>query len=250
MIARRAPGFAVAALVAVTALAADRPAVVATASSLREVAREAAVALAPRFGDDAYAIQTGGAAMLARQIERGSPAAVLLTTSPDELDALERSGLLAPGTRRDLATNELVLIAPPDRSPPADLDDLAAEGRRRIAIANPRTAPAGRYARDALIAANAWDLVEPRAVYGENVRQVLEYVARGDVDAGIVYRSDVVTFPGRVAIGGTVPANLHPPIRIQGALLRQDDARSVAFLRWLASASGRAAFGRLGFGPP
>ncbi len=250
MIARRAPGIAAVALVAATALAADRPVVIATAASLREVANDAAVALSARFGDDAYAIQTGGAAVLARQIERGSPASALLSTSPDELDALERDGLLAAGTRRDLATNALVLIAPPGAAAPVDLDDLAGPARRRIALANPRTAPAGRYAREALLAASVWDVVEPRAVYGENVRQVLEYVARGDADAGIVYRSDVATFPGRVAVGGTVPAGLHPPIRIQAALLRQDDARPVALLRWLASAEGRAAFARRGFGPP
>jgi molybdate transport system substrate-binding protein len=250
MIARRAAGIAVAALVAATALAADRPAVIATAASLREVATEAADALSERFGEDAFAIQTGGAAMLARQIERGSPAVALLSTSPEELDALERDGLLAAGTRRDLATNALVLIAPPGTDPPADLDGLADPARRRVAIANPRTAPAGRYARDALVAAHAWDEVEPRAVYGENVRQVLEYVARGDADAGIVYRSDVATFPGRVSVGGTVPADLHPTIRVQAALLRRDDARPVAFLRWLASSEGRAAFARLGFGPP
>lgn len=231
---------------------AREPTIVAVAASVREVARDAAAALEVRFGPRAFAVHAGGSAVLARQIERGAPAAVLVSAAPDEIEALDRAGRVVPGSRRTLAANRLVMIAPVGAVPPATIADLADGRFRRIALANPRTAPAGRYARAALERAGVLDVVEPRAVFGESVRQVLEYVARGDADAGLVYASDVARQPAGVVVSpGRIP-EAGPPILVVGARIRGDgeDPRAIALLDWLGSPDGRAAFARAGFLAP
>lgn len=217
----------------------------AAAASLREVVRDATAA------HPGWDTTVGGSAALARQIERGAPVALYLSASRDDVDALERHGRVVPGSTRVLATNTLVLIAPPDSPAPTGLAALVAPGVGRVALANPRTAPAGRYAESALRTAELHDRVRPRAVYGENVRQVLEYVARGDADLGVVYGSDVHAFPDRVTVGATVPAHLHPPIEITGAIVSESrhEDEAGALLDWLASPEGQTTLERHGFRP-
>src|SRR5438874_9348302 len=115
------------------------------------------------------------------------------------MDELAHRGLVVSGSRRVFARNVLVAIKPLDS--PLDLAkpaDLLAARVRRVVVGNPKTVPAGQYAEQSLRALGVWDRLAPRLVFAENVRQALEYVARGEVDAGFVYASDLAARPGRV----------------------------------------------------
>jgi molybdate transport system substrate-binding protein len=122
----------------------------------------------------------------------------------------------------------------------------------RIAIGNPRTVPAGRYAREALKSAGIWDRLQGRLVYAENVRQVVEYVARGDADAGMVYLTDAGLFDDRIVTGPEPTAGSYSPILYQAAILKESTAQGAAevLLEKLLTPAGRQQFLRYGFTPP
>ena len=134
----------------------------------------------------------GGSTALAQQIIRGAPADAFLSAGPQPMNALEGRGLVIPDTRVDLLTNELVLVGPPDAAEKlgvASVEDLA-NASVTVAIADPDLAPAGRYAREALRNLGIWRQLQPRLVFGSSVRATLGYVETGNVDVGIVYRTD------------------------------------------------------------
>ena len=149
----------------------------------------------------------GASGDLQKQIEAGAPIDVFVSAATRQMDELERKGLILPDTRHAFARNVLVVVKPADSA--LDLTavgDLLDARVTRVAIGNPRTVPAGQYAQESLRAVGVWERLGPKLVYGENVRQVLEYVARGEVDAGFVYATDVAAAgpsgPDRVPAGG------------------------------------------------
>lgn len=126
----------------------------------------------------------GASGDLQKQIEAGAPVDLFLSAAQRQMDELERKSLILVETRRAFARNALVVVKPADSkvdlTKPADL----AEARiGRIAIGNPKSVPAGQYAEESLRTLALWDRVQPKLVFAENVRQVLDYVARGEVDA-------------------------------------------------------------------
>lgn len=164
-------------------------------------------------------LNTGSSGTLQRQIERGAPVDVFLSASPREMDALQAAGVILSRTRLDVAGNELVLVVPA-AAPEAlgDFEDLARPAVRRVAIGAPAAVPAGRYALQVLEAVGVAGAVMPKAVQGQNVRQVLGYVELGEVDAGIVYRSDAHSTT-RVRVVATAPAGSHEPIVYPAAVV-------------------------------
>src|SRR5688572_22669650 len=133
----------------------------------------------------------GASGDLQKQIEAGAPIDVFLSAAQRQMDELERQNLIVSATRRAFARNVLTVIKPADSridiAKPADLLDARV---RRIVIGSPKTVPAGQYAEESLRALGLWDRLEPKLVFAENVRQALDYVARGEVDAGFVYTTD------------------------------------------------------------
>jgi molybdate transport system substrate-binding protein len=197
-------------------------------------------------------ISYAGTAALARQIEQGAPADLLVAADADWMDHLERRGALRAGTRFDLLVNRLVLVAPRERpvalriAPGMDL--VRALGGGRLAMAEPASVPAGRYAKAALVSLGVWNSVASRVAATENVRAALALVARGEAPLGIVYASDAQAEPRVVVVDGFAPA-LHPPIVYPVAIVagsRSPQAGALAaFLR--APAAG-AVFVAQGFG--
>ena len=114
------------------------------------------------------------------------------------MDKAVASKVVDPATRKDFALNDLVLIVPAGSKKPADLADL--KNFKRIAVGNPDSVPAGRYTREALTNAKLWDVLQPQVIQGASVRQVLDYVARGEVDAGFVYGTDAKQQAGKVDV--------------------------------------------------
>jgi len=165
------------------------------------------------------------------------------------VDVLDADGLLAPGTRRDLLGNRLVLIAPGADAAPVALEDLSAalgEGGH-LAMALVDAVPAGIYGKAALAHLGLWDAVAPRVAQADNVRAALALVATGEAPLGIVYATDANAEP-RVSVVARFPEDSHPPITYPvAAIAGHDDDATRAFLGWLGSAQAQAVFVDEGF---
>jgi len=196
-------------------------------------------------------VSYAGTPALARQIEEGAPADIFISADVEWMDYVDARRLLEPGTRVNLLTNRLVLIAP--KREPVSLRiapgfDLAgALGTGRLAVADPAVVPAGKYARAALEALGAWTAVLGRLAPAENVRAALLLVSRAEAPLGVVYRTDAVADPS-VAVVGLFPEDTHPPIVYPAALTARAPAEAARVLAFLGSDAAAAEFTRQGFG--
>lgn len=188
---------------------------------------------------------------LARQIERGAPADVFISADLEWMDYLAARNLVRVESRVNLVSNRLVLIAPAGSKtvlaivPKFPL--FAALGTGRLALADPASVPAGKYAQEALKALNVWDGISSRTARAENVRAALVLVARGEAPLGIVYATDAIA-ERRVRVVGEFPMHLHPPIVYPAAIIENSKADAAApLLHYLHSPQARAVWRRHGF---
>lgn len=211
-------------------------------------------------GPEAQAIGTikvsyAASSQLARQIEHGAPAALFISADQEWMDYVEARGAIATGTRANLLGNALVLVAPAASrtqlalAPGVDLvGALGADGR--LAIGEPNSVPAGKYAKAALTSLGVWDSLSRRVVAAESVRAALAFVVRGEAPLGVVYRSDAVSEPA-VRVVDTFAASTHAPIVYPLAVLAAGDGPPArAFAALLRGPDAGAVFGRYGFGAP
>src|SRR5687767_1062040 len=192
----------IAALIAVAAVClagpaytadAKDPVVVFAAASLTDAVTEVGAAFTRETGVPIKPSFAASSA-LARQIEAGAPAHVFFPADEEWMDYLEQKKLLAPGSRRDVLGNRLVLIAPSTSLAAVKITNgpalLSAIGTARLATGDPDSVPAGKYAKAALTSLGAWDPISRRLVRAENVRAALAFVARGEASFGVVYHTD------------------------------------------------------------
>lgn len=195
-------------------------------------------------------ISYGGSNALARQILQGAPADIYLSAAPQWMDEVDRAGLLAPGSRRDLLGNSLVLVAHGAAAPPVplgpDLDIQRVLAGEKLSMADVTSVPAGQYGKAALDHFGLWTAAEPHVVQSENVRTALAYVTQGEAAFGVVYATDALAEPG-VSIVAHFPATSHPPILYPVALLSGADAVDTAFFQALSGASADGIFAAAGF---
>jgi molybdate transport system substrate-binding protein len=196
-------------------------------------------------------VSYGASNALARQIEAGAPADVFISADLDWMDHIDTKGLVKRGTRVDLLRNTLVLIAPAGSKSTLSIGpgfDLAgALGTRKLAMANPDSVPAGKYAKAALQSLGVWTRVDKQVARAENVRAALVLVSRGEAPFGIVYGTDAHADRG-VRIVDTFPAASHPPIVYPAALVA--NGKSIAaqpFLEYLQSPPAQLVWKRSGF---
>ena len=169
----------------------DREILVSAAISLKNAFEEIGL-LYERQTGIRVRLNLGASGLLQKQIEGGAPADIYASAGERQMDELQSGGWIIDDTRRNFVRNSLVLIVPEGTQIPLHtFEDLASPEVTRVAIGNPKTVPAGQYARQALKNLNLWNRIEPRLVLAENVRQVLDYVVRGEVEVGMVYGSDV-----------------------------------------------------------
>jgi len=189
---------------------------------------------------------------LARQIENGAPADVFFSADSDWMDYLQARNLIAPGTRRNVVGNRLVLIAPAASTVRLKVEPgfhlAQALGKGRLATGDPDSVPAGRYARAALTKFGVWDSVAARVAGAENVRAALGLVDRGDAPLGIVYETDALIDKG-VRIVDTFPADSHPPIVYPIALTASAKTGAAQFEDYLRTPAADALFLKYGFMP-
>jgi molybdate transport system substrate-binding protein len=195
----------------------------------------------------------GASGDLQKQIEAGAPIDVFLSAAQRQMDELERQKLIVSSSRRVFARNVLTVIKPADSridiGKPTDLLDARVG---RIVIGSPKTVPAGQYAEESLRALGLWERLGPKLVFAENVRQALDYVARGEVDAGFVYTTDVATRARGVKEAFRPPDDSYRPIVYPGAVVAASKQATLgqAFLDLLGGPQGRTVLNRFGFQSP
>ncbi len=228
---------------------APRPLLVYAAASLTDVLDELGAAYTRDSGQDVK-FSYASSATLARQIEAGAPADVFLSADSDWMDYLKARNLINNASRVDLLGNRLVLVAPAASklrlqiAPGFSL--LAALGNSRLAIGDPDSVPAGKYARSALQSLGAWNGVADRVVRADNVRSALAFVARGEAALGIVYETDAL-IDRKVRVVDRFPAGSHPPIVYPLALTNSADGSAARLAAFLRGAAAQAAFRKYGF---
>jgi molybdate transport system substrate-binding protein len=232
------------------ARAGAEPLLVSAAVSLSEPLQALAGPFARAQGVAQPRFNFGASGLLQQQIQQGAPADVFLSAGPRPMEALEKAGLLLGGSRRDLIGNQLVLVVPA-RAPqrPMGFAALATPAVARLAIGD-ATVPAGDYARQVLAHEGLSQAVAAKLVPLGSVRAVAHAVAAGNVDAGIVYRSDAVQIGG-LRVVAVAPAGSHAPIRYSGAVVAasRQPQLALAYLRSLTSPAAEAEFRRRGFQP-
>lgn len=184
---------------------------------------------APSFGQASGAkavFNFGASGTLAKQIEAGAPCDIFLSASPKQVDALIAAGLVSTDTTVTFASNDLVIIVPKGNPKgihgPADLAKAA-----RLSTGDPAVAPVGASTQEWLTNLGAWATLKPKFVLAQNAAQNVDYVARGEVDAGISFASDA---HGRsdIEVAYTVPPGEFKAIRYVAAVVKSTKQSGVA----------------------
>lgn len=221
------------------------------AASLKNALDEIDAAFTKSTGTAVVASYAASSA-LAKQIEQGAPADVFISADLQWMDYLAGRKLVKPGTRVNLLGNRLVLIAPVDSgigrvTIDRNLDVAKLAGDGRIAVADVRAVPAGRYAKAALENLGAWAAAEPKLAQAENVRAALAFVARGETNIGIVYETDAKVEP-KTRVVGAFPDGSYPPV-IYPAAVTAETKNPVAgrYLDFLRGGAAKHIFEKYGF---
>lgn len=228
------------AIVTPVAMADPPPVRVFAAISLSESLTEAAKAFEAQTHIPVQ-LNLGASGQLCAQIEQGAPADLFISAAHKQIEPLVSAGLIQLDAIVVIARNRLVLVCPKEAEfPNGGFQALVNSEVARIALGEPRTVPAGQYAVEVLKSLNLLDQIRDKLVYAANVRQVLDYVERAEVDAGIIYQSDAKT-SNKIRVVATAQPNWHKPIEYPAAVLKASAHRAEAeqFLRWLAGPQGQ-----------
>lgn len=227
----------------------SRGPVVVAAASLQESLGEIGEAW-QAHGHAAPVLSFAASSAVARQVEQGAPADIVVTADEDWMRWLARREALEAGSARDIVGNRLVVIGSLGARPAGGVAEALAAHDGPLAIAEPHAVPAGRYARAALQSLGLWRSVRARIVPAENVRAALALVERGEASLGIVYASDALASQ-RVSVLAAIPPASHAAIRYPAALVAGTHHEDAAeFLEFLTSAEAQAIFAAHGFAGP
>jgi len=224
---------------------------VSAAASLTNAFKEIAPAFEAQHPGTKVLLNFAASDALLAQIAKGAPVDVFASADQETMDKAQSQNVLVAGSRRNFANNALVLITPVDGAAHlARLADLQKPEVKRIALGKPEGVPAGRYAKGALEAARLWPAIEPKAVYATNVRQALDYVARGEVEAGFVYATDAAVQKDKVKVALTVPTEtpISYPVAVVNGGPNVEAGRK--FVDYLLSPAGQAVLAKYGFQKP
>ena len=221
----------------------------------------AAISLKNAFGEMGAAFQASrretnirwnyaSSGTLRNQIAAGAPVDVFASAALADMTQLADQGFVQQKSIILFAANTIMLIVPASsRNSLRSFDDLRKPRVARIAVGNPRTVPAGQYADDILRYFRLSNDVQHKLVLTENVRQVLDYVARAEVDAGIVYATDAATRSRQVRIVAAAPARSHRPVVYPIAVVKRTrhEQAARAFIAFVTSDKGTAILRKHGF---
>ncbi len=188
---------------------------------------------------------------LLQQIAKGAPVDVFAPADQMTMDQAQQQNLIMARWRRNFAGNTLVLIVPRRSARvPNALADLTRPAYARIAIGLPASVPVGRYTQGTLQAAGLWGAIEPKMIGAHSVRQALDYVARGEVDAGFVYATDATLMPDKVRVALTVAARTPILYPVAPVATSANAHLAQMFVDFLGAPAAQAVLAKYGFGKP
>ena len=224
---------------------------VSAAASLTNAFRELGTAFESRNPDTRVQFNFAASGALLQQIVKGAPVDVFASADQETMDDAQKQGLVDGAARVDFVRNALVVIVPNDSQAPAGgVADLRDERFAKIAIGQPASVPVGRYTKAVLEQAGLWGVVEPKMIGAQSVRQALDYVARGEVDAGFVYATDAAIMADRVRVLYAVPTRAPILYPIATLTASANAALAKRFVQFVASPEARAVLTRYGFAAP
>ena len=226
---------------------------ISAAASLQDVMKAVKPLYEEAYPDREIVYNFASSGSLQRQIEQGAPVDVFISAAVDKMDTLQDKDLILTETRRDLLKNQMVLVTQEGNKTNlniTDFNDLTTEKVNLIALGEPKSVPAGKYAQEVLVSFNIADKVNSKAVYGKDVRQVLNYVATGNVEAGIVYRTDA-EISDNVEIISIAPEESHSSVIYPIAVIKDSDTPEIGkeLIEFLTTEKAQAIFEEYGFVP-
>jgi len=244
-------GAACAATLLLSASAHATDLVVSAASSLTNAFKDLAQSFEQQNPGVKVITNFGASDILMQQIVRGAPADVFASADQTAMDKAVTEKAVDPASRQNFAVNQIVLILPGDsKLHPAALQDLTCPEYQRIAYGNPASVPFGRYTKTALEHAGLWQQVSAKGVLAQNVRQSLDYVARGEVDAGFVFATDAAVMPDKVKVAVRIPSDSPASYPIARTAGTQQQALADRFIAHVLSPTGQGVLARYGFLKP
>jgi molybdate transport system substrate-binding protein len=223
---------------------------VSAAASLTESFKEIGKSFAARNPGVKVRFNFAATGPLLQQIAQGAPVDVFASADQESMDKAEKGGLILPGSRVDFVGNSLVLIAPVNMPVVTGLADLKSARVQKIAMGNPDSVPVGRYTKAALEKQGLWAALAPKCVMGISVKQALEYVMRGEVEAGFVYATDGAAAKDKVRIVAQIPTHkaIVYPVAVVAASTNKEKGQ--VFIQYLRSPEAQAIFAKHGFIKP
>ncbi|TLD70881.1 molybdate ABC transporter substrate-binding protein [Phragmitibacter flavus] len=221
---------------------------VSAAASLADALKEINTAFTQQTGVHIQ-LNLGASSTLARQIEEGAPMDVFISADLAKMDHLDAKGLLQSNTRENQLSNSLVIVTPADSALSIhSLTDLTTKTISKIATGDPKAVPVGRYAKAYLEKAGLWQSIEPKIVATENVRAALAAVESGNIDVGIVYKTDAA-ISKKVKVAYQVPIDPALTITYPKAALKNAPNLGFAlqYLEHLDTPTSKATFTQFGF---
>ncbi len=222
---------------------------VSAAISLKNAFEEIGKLIKSRYGTKCV-FNFGASGDLAKQIIGGAPVDVFASAAQKDMDDADKQGHVVTATRADFAANSVVLIVPAgEKTSLRSFKELGDAAIKKVAVGNPKTVPAGRYAEEVFNSFRILASIKDKLIYAENVRQVLDYVARGEVDAGVVYATDAAVRSKEVAIIAAAPETSHKPVVYPIAVVKgtKSEADARAFISLVLSPEGKEILQKYGF---
>ena len=221
---------------------------VAAASSLTDAFKVMASDFEKQHPQTKVKLTFASSGTLLQQLRNGAPIDVLATADEQTMNMAQAQALINTATRRNFAVNQLVLVVPVSST--LKINALAAlnqAGVKRIAIGNTAHVPAGRYAQAVLVHNKQWQGVQAKLIKAQNVRQALDYVARGETEVGFVFATDALAEKDKIKVAMTVPTPtpIHYPIAVSKTSKYSQEAQQ--FLNHVNSPAGKQVLRRHGF---
>ena len=227
--------------------------IISAAASLQDVMKAIKPLYQKAYPDQEIVYNFASSGSLQHQIEQGAPVDVFISAAVDKMDALEEKDLILTETRHDLLKNRMVLVTQKGNKVNlniTDFKDLTSQKVNLIALGEPKSVPAGKYAQEMLVFFNIAGKINSKAVYGKDVRQVLNYVATGNVEVGIVYQTDAQV-SDNVEIISIAPKDSHSPVIYPITVIKDSNAQETGkeLIEFLTTDEAQTIFEEYGFVP-
>lgn len=220
---------------------------ISAAASLKEAMAELEPLFIEKNPNISLTFNFGASGSLQQQIEQGAPCDLFISAGKKQMTSLADKSLLIADTNKDLVKNRLVLIST-DNTSVTSLDDLTTDKVKSIAVGEPKSVPAGKYADEVLEYLNIKTDVESKLVFAKDVKEVLAWSTSENADVGFVYLSDALSNDNSKIIE-TIPEKYHSPITYPIAVIK--DSKNVdaakTFEEFLFSEQAKQIFEKYGY---